>query len=208
MAASGGAQDRMPPIPADKLTDAQKQADRGIQGGAIGGHLRTVHPAAAQPGGDEPRARDGRLPALQELAAAAAERVRHPADRAPVDAAVRVERAPAAAHSRRAAGRHRHGDRRGAASRAAWRTTRKRSTRLWDELQRNQSVSDATYARAVAKIGEQGVIDVLGHHRLLHDAGDGDEHGADAAAGRASSRRWRRFPRVDGSSRSRSRVTS
>jgi 4-carboxymuconolactone decarboxylase len=33
---------------------------------------------------------------------------------------------------------------------------------LWDEVQRNQSVSDATYARAVAKIGEQGVIDVLG----------------------------------------------
>jgi 4-carboxymuconolactone decarboxylase len=33
---------------------------------------------------------------------------------------------------------------------------------LWDEVQRNQSVSDATYARAVAKVGEQGVIDVLG----------------------------------------------
>src|SRR5471030_665356 len=33
---------------------------------------------------------------------------------------------------------------------------------LWDELQRNQSASDATYARAVGKVGEQGVIDVLG----------------------------------------------
>jgi len=33
---------------------------------------------------------------------------------------------------------------------------------LWDELQRNQSVSDATYARAVAKLGEQGVVDALG----------------------------------------------
>ena len=33
---------------------------------------------------------------------------------------------------------------------------------LWDEVQRNQGVSDATYARAVAKVGEQGVIDVLG----------------------------------------------
>ena len=33
---------------------------------------------------------------------------------------------------------------------------------LSDELQRNQSVSDATYARAVAKLGEQGVIDALG----------------------------------------------
>lgn len=31
-----------------------------------------------------------------------------------------------------------------------------------DELQRNQSVSDATYARAVAAFGEAGVIDALG----------------------------------------------
>ena len=63
--------------------------------------FRAVRPAAAQPGGDEPRPRDGRLPAVQELAAAAAERVRDPADRAALDAAVRMERAPAA----RAAGR-------------------------------------------------------------------------------------------------------
>jgi len=33
---------------------------------------------------------------------------------------------------------------------------------LWDELQTQQSVSDATYARAIAKLGEQGVIDALG----------------------------------------------
>lgn len=33
---------------------------------------------------------------------------------------------------------------------------------LCDELRRNQSVSDATYARAVGKFGEQGVIDTLG----------------------------------------------
>jgi 4-carboxymuconolactone decarboxylase len=33
---------------------------------------------------------------------------------------------------------------------------------FWDELQRNQSVSDATYARAVAKFGEAGVIDAVG----------------------------------------------
>ena len=29
-------------------------------------------------------------------------------------------------------------------------------------MQRTQSVSDATYARATGKVGEQGVIDVLG----------------------------------------------
>ncbi len=33
-----------------------------------------------------------------------------------------------------------------------------------DELRRNQSVSDATYARAVGRFGEQGVIDLLGVH--------------------------------------------
>jgi 4-carboxymuconolactone decarboxylase len=33
---------------------------------------------------------------------------------------------------------------------------------MWDELQKNQRVSDATYARAIAKLGEQGVIDALG----------------------------------------------
>jgi 4-carboxymuconolactone decarboxylase len=33
---------------------------------------------------------------------------------------------------------------------------------LCDELRRNQSVSDQTYARAVAKFGEQGVIDTIG----------------------------------------------
>ena len=31
-----------------------------------------------------------------------------------------------------------------------------------DELQRNQSISDATYARAVSAFGEQGVIDIVG----------------------------------------------
>jgi 4-carboxymuconolactone decarboxylase len=31
-----------------------------------------------------------------------------------------------------------------------------------DELRRNQNVSDATYARAVARFGEQGVIDTVG----------------------------------------------
>jgi len=31
-----------------------------------------------------------------------------------------------------------------------------------DELHRNQSISDQTYARTVAKFGEQGVIDIVG----------------------------------------------
>ena len=55
---------------------------------------------------------------------------------------------------------------------------------LCEELQRNQSVSDETYARALA-ISRRSRRDR--HARpdgLLHDAGDGDEHGADAAPGR------------------------
>ena len=58
-------------------------------------------------------------------------------------------------------GRHRRRRGGGAPSRAAGRR-RGRGLHLWDELQTRQSVSDATYARAVAKLGEQGVIDALG----------------------------------------------
>lgn len=35
---------------------------------------------------------------------------------------------------------------------------------FFDELHRNRSISDATYARALAKFGEQGVIDLTGVH--------------------------------------------
>jgi len=33
-----------------------------------------------------------------------------------------------------------------------------------DELRHNQSISDATYAKALAKFGEQGVVDIVGVH--------------------------------------------
>jgi 4-carboxymuconolactone decarboxylase len=33
---------------------------------------------------------------------------------------------------------------------------------LWQEVQKNDGVSDATWSRAVNAVGEQGVIDVLG----------------------------------------------
>jgi 4-carboxymuconolactone decarboxylase len=33
-----------------------------------------------------------------------------------------------------------------------------------DELHRNQSISDVTYARAIDKFGEQGIIDLAGVH--------------------------------------------
>ena len=54
------------------------------------------------------------------------------------------------------------------------------------ELLRNHSVSDATYARAVARFGEQGTIEMVGVVGVLHVSVDGAEHGADARpAGRA-----------------------
>ncbi len=49
------------------------------------------------------------------------------------------------------------------------------------ELHHNRSVSDATYARAVAKFGEQGSGRCGRHHRLLHAARDGAQHGANAS---------------------------
>src|SRR5580765_2614578 len=53
-----------------------EEGDRGIQGGAVRRYLGSVRAAPAQSRGDEPRACDGRLSEVQELAAAAPERVR------------------------------------------------------------------------------------------------------------------------------------
>ena len=50
------------------------------------------------------------------------------------------------------------------------------------ELLRNHSVSDPTYARAVARFGEQGAIEMVGVVGVLHVSVDGVEHGADARA--------------------------
>ena len=52
------------------------------------------------------------------------------------------------------------------------------------ELLRNHSVSDATYARAVARWGEQGTIEMVGVVGVLHVSVDGAEHRADAGAAR------------------------
>ena len=52
------------------------------------------------------------------------------------------------------------------------------------ELLRNHEVSDPTYARMVEHLGENRRDRHHRHPGLLPDAGDGDEHGADAAAGR------------------------
>ena len=54
------------------------------------------------------------------------------------------------------------------------------------ELLQNHSVSDPTYARAVARFGEQGTIEMVGVVRLLHVSVDGAEHGAHARAARSA----------------------
>ncbi len=50
------------------------------------------------------------------------------------------------------------------------------------ELHQNQSVSDATYARVQTKFGEQGIIDLIRGERLLHISGDGIERDANCRA--------------------------
>ena len=48
-----------------------------------------------------------------------------------------------------------------AAGRRAWLKTKRRCYALISELLHNRSVSDDTYARALAKFGEQGVVDAV-----------------------------------------------
>ena len=57
---------------------------------------------------------------------------------------------------------------------------------LCTELQRNKSVSDATYQRARREVRRTGRHRRDRHPGLLHAARDGDEHGAHAAACRTN----------------------
>ena len=49
-----------------------------------------------------------------------------------------------------------------------------------------KGASDATYARAVATVSEQGVIDIVGNRRLLRVARDGHERRAHGSSRRAA----------------------
>ncbi len=65
---AAAAQDRMPPVPKDKMTEAQKKAlEEVIAGlawsGRSGGAFRS---AAPQPGVDEPPAENRRVPSLPQ----------------------------------------------------------------------------------------------------------------------------------------------
>lgn len=161
--ASGEAQerDRMPPIPADALTDAQKnaiEAFKAARSADISGPfvplLRSPEVMSrARAMGDYLRFKSSLPPRLSELVILLTARrwtqqyewnAHQPLA---LQGGLRTDVVKAIADGRRPDAMAEDED-------AVY--------TLWDEVQRNQSVSDATYARAVGKVGEQGVIDVLG----------------------------------------------
>ena len=154
-------QDRMPPIPADKLTAAQKKAIdefKAARSADISGPfvplLRSPEVMSrARAMGDYLRFKSSLPPRLSEFVILLTARrwtqqyewnAHQPLA---LQGGLRGEIARAIADGRRPDAMAEDED-------AVY--------TLWDEVQRLQSVSDATYARAVGKVGEQGVIDVLG----------------------------------------------
>ncbi|HZT77162.1 MAG TPA: carboxymuconolactone decarboxylase family protein [Vicinamibacterales bacterium] len=155
------AQDRMPPIAAEKLTDAQKQAIadfKAARSAEVSGPfvplLRSPEVMTrARAMGDYLRFRSTLPPRLSEFLILVTSRrwtqnyewyAHEPLARR---AGVAPEVIAAIAEGRRPTGMT---------------DEEEILYAFWDELQRNQSVSDATYARAVEKFGEAGVIDAVG----------------------------------------------
>jgi len=154
------AQTRMPPIPAEKLTDAQKKAAaefeavRGALTGPWAVMLRSPDMINRARGlSDYLRFKSSLPPRLSEfvILITAREWTQNYEWNAhhglALKGGLKPEIAQAIAEGRRPEGM--------AEDEAA----------LYDfciELHRNKSVSDATYARALAKFGEQGIIDTVG----------------------------------------------
>jgi 4-carboxymuconolactone decarboxylase len=155
------AQDRMPPIPAGQLTDAQKKAIdefKAARSADISGPfvalLRSPEVMTrARAMGDYLRFRSTLPPRLSEFVILMTSRrwtqnyewsAHEPLARR---AGIKPDIIAAIAEGRRPAGMTDEEDILYA---------------FCDELQRNQSVSDVTYARAVEKFGEAGVIDAVG----------------------------------------------
>jgi 4-carboxymuconolactone decarboxylase len=159
-AMSASAQERMPPIPADKLTDAQKkaaaefQAARGQITGPWAVLLRSPEMINRARGlSDYVRFKSSLPPRLSEfvILITAREWTQNYEWNAhhglALKGGLKPEIAQAIAEGRRPDGM--------ADDEAA----------LYDfciELHRHKSVSDATYARALATFGEQGIVDTVG----------------------------------------------
>ncbi len=159
--APGGAPDRLPPIPADALTDVQRKAieefktARGVDiSGPFVPLLRSPEVMnRARAMGDYLRFKSALPPRLSEFVILLTARrwtqqyewyAHEPLARR---AGVAAEVVAAIADGRRPPSMTEDEDALYA---------------LCDELQRNMSVSDGTYARAVARFGEQGVVDAVG----------------------------------------------
>lgn len=161
MSAFTSAQDRMPPIPADRLTEAQKKAIEEFKAarsvdisGPFVPLLRSPEVMSrARAMGDYLRFRSSLPPRLSEFVILLTARrwtqqyewnahqplaIKGGLTREIVDAVAAGKRPGRMAKDEEAV------------------------YTLWDEVQRTQAASDATYTRAVAEVGEQGVIDVLG----------------------------------------------
>ena len=155
------AQDRMPPIPAEKLSDAQKKAVEEFKAARSADVTGPFVPLLRSPEvmnraramGDYLRFRSVLPPRLSEFVILMTARqwtqnyewnAHQPLA---AKAGLRADIIDAIAQGRR--------PERMAEDEEILYT-------LCDELRRNQSVSDATYARAIAKFGEPGVIDTLG----------------------------------------------
>ena len=153
--------DRMPPIPTDKMTDAQRKVAAEIAAGPRGKVEGPYWPIVRSPGLTESLQKVGeyyryRCPLdrkLNEMAALMAARswsqqfIWDVHILQALDAGLTKDIALAIAEGRRPAG------------------MAEDEEVLYDfvtELLANQGASDATYARSVAKFGESGVIDIVG----------------------------------------------
>lgn len=155
------AQDRMPPIPADKYTDAQKKAADEFAGGrgyeVRGPFVPLIRSPEvmlrAKAMGDHLRFKSALAPRLSEMVILITARewtqqyewVAH--HDIAIKAGLRKEIADAIADGRRPVGMA---------------DDEEAAYDMSTEIQRSRRVSDATWNRAVAKFGEQGVIDLLG----------------------------------------------
>jgi 4-carboxymuconolactone decarboxylase len=162
------AQERMPPIPAEKMTDAQKKAAaeftaaRGTLTGPWNVLLRSPELINRVRGtSDQVRFKSTLPPRLSEMVILITARewsqayewnAHYPAA---VKGGLNPEIAKAIADGRRPGGM-------AADEEAAY--------DFITELHRNHSVSDMTYARALAKFGEQGLVDMIGltgHYTMI-----------------------------------------
>ena len=160
-AAPAAAQDRMPPIPADKLTDAQKKAVEEFKAARSADVTGPFVPLVRSPEvmnraramGDYLRFKSSLPPRLSEFVILMVSRrwtqqyewnAHKPLA---LQGGLRADIVDAIAEGRRP-------DKMAADEEALY--------SLVDDVHRNQSVSDGVYANAVSKVGEEGVIDTLG----------------------------------------------